>query len=73
MNDQNPSTRLIREDEAASMLAVKVTTLRRWRWAGQGPCFYKIGDAVRYDTDDLKRRAAQATTAERRISDAGVA
>ncbi len=44
---------LVNETEAASILKLKVTTLRRWRWAGKGPRFVKIGAAVRYDLADL--------------------
>ena len=46
--------RLLHEAEAAEILLVKVSTLRRWRWAGQGPRFIKVGFAVRYDTQQLK-------------------
>lgn len=45
--------RLMNEHEAAEYLAVRVATLRRWRWAGRGPRFVKIGAAVRYDPTDL--------------------
>ena len=45
---------LLREQEAADILNFKVATLRRWRWAGKGPRFRKIGSAVRYSVDDLK-------------------
>ena len=44
---------LLREQEAASVLNVKVTTLRRWRWAGKGPRFLELGGAVRYSQADL--------------------
>ncbi len=49
----NSQLRLLREHEAATILAIKVATLRRWRWAGQGPAFHKIGAAVRYADQDL--------------------
>ncbi len=45
--------RLLKEREAASILSVEIATLRRWRWAGKGPRFLKIGGAVRYDPADL--------------------
>ena len=45
--------RLLKEGQAAEILNVEVATLRRWRWAGLGPRFVKIGSAVRYDPADL--------------------
>ena len=45
---------LLREAEAARHCAVSHLTLRRWRWAGKGPAFHKIGAAVRYDLADLE-------------------
>ena len=46
--------RLLHEAEVGQILSVKVSTLRRWRWAGLGPRFIKIGAAVRYDPEELK-------------------
>ena len=45
---------LLREQEVADILNFKVATLRRWRWAGKGPRYRKIGGAVRYSVEDLK-------------------
>jgi hypothetical protein len=47
-------TILVKEADAARILCLEVTTLRRWRWAGTGPNYIKIGAAVRYDEQDLK-------------------
>ena len=44
---------LLKEGEAAKLLNVEIATLRRWRWAGRGPWFIKIGAAVRYDPHEL--------------------
>jgi hypothetical protein len=44
---------LLNEKQAADLLTVKLGTLRRWRWAGKGPRFVKLGSAVRYDLVDL--------------------
>ena len=44
---------LINEFEAAARLGLKVATLRRWRWAGRPPPFFKIGNAVRYAVEDI--------------------
>ena len=45
--------KLMNDAEAAQFLGVEVATLRRWRWAGKGPVFYKIGKSVRYDAAKL--------------------
>jgi hypothetical protein len=44
---------LIDEARASLLLGLNPKTLRRWRWAGKGPPFCKIGGAVRYDPKDL--------------------
>ncbi len=51
--------RLLTEREAAALLNLAVPTLRRWRWAGRGPRFAKIGAAVRYDPADLRSYISQ--------------
>ncbi len=51
--------RLLHEAEAAKILSIKVSTLRRWRWSGEGPRFLKIGAAVRYDPQELKAYLAK--------------
>lgn len=43
------SPHLINEQEAARLLGLRVSTLRKWRWAGLHIPFHKIGSAVRYD------------------------
>ena len=66
----NPERRLLKERDAANILNMEVATLRRWRWAGTGPRFLKIGGAVRYDPEDLsafieagrRRRTFEPTT-----------
>ena len=50
----NAPDALVNEHVAASTLGLKVSTLRRWRWAGFPYLpFFKIGNAVRYNPDDL--------------------
>ncbi|GGE19412.1 hypothetical protein GCM10011529_27440 [Polymorphobacter glacialis] len=39
---------LFNEKTTATMLSVAPGTLRRWRWAGVGPTYIKVGHAVRY-------------------------
>ena len=63
--------RLLHESEAAQILSVKVSTLRRWRWAGVGPKFIKIGAAVRYGPQQLKDYLAKQVRSS--TSDAGPA
>ncbi len=53
MSDQTSQAPLLKEHEAAEYLSVGIATLRRWRWAGKGPPFLKIGGAVRYNLSDL--------------------
>ena len=51
--DVDPIERLMNEHEVAAKLGLKVATLRRWRWAGRGPPYIKIGSAVRYQPPDI--------------------
>ena len=53
MYPTNELPTLLDEVEAAEILTLKVTTLRRWRWSGDGPEFIKLGSAVRYDRETL--------------------
>ncbi|MFO1127865.1 MAG: helix-turn-helix domain-containing protein [Rhodospirillales bacterium] len=62
---------LINETRAAQVLGLKVSTLRRWRWLGQGPRFIKVGTAVRYDPADVE--AFIAAGRRRSTSDPGEA
>ena len=62
--------RLLHETEVGKILSVKVSTLRRWRWAGLGPRFIKIGAAVRYDPQELKAYLANQVRSS--TSDPGV-
>ena len=55
---------LHRENWAADFLDVKVTTLRKWRWSGEGPPFIKLNGAVRYRRSDLEAYIE----AQRRVS-----
>ena len=53
VNGAAPHAHLVNEHEAAARLGLKVSTLRRWRWAGKGVSFRKIGSAVRYVPADI--------------------
>ena len=63
------TNRLVDEYAAAATLGLAVATLRRWRWAGCGPRFIKLGAAVRYDPADLA--AYIDAGRRRRTSDTG--
>ena len=67
MTTYNTAPALVNEHEAARRLGLSVKTLRRWRWAGKGPPFIKIGAAVRYDPHDL----AEFVALSRRKSTSG--
>ncbi len=49
-----PTSRLLKEGEAAKILSLEVATLRRWRWSSRGPRFLKLGGAVRYELADIE-------------------
>jgi predicted DNA-binding transcriptional regulator AlpA len=70
MEREVPTATLLREKQAARFLAIEVSTLRRWRWAGTGPQFIKIGAAVRYDPADLRafiRAGRRSSTTETEV------
>jgi hypothetical protein len=51
---------LITEGEAAGILRVSLTSLRRWRRQGCGPVYRKLGRTVRYRPNDLSDFVASA-------------
>ena len=46
---------LLRPTEAARALGLNVQTLANFRHDGRGPSFVKLGSAVRYDADALRK------------------
>ena len=46
--------KLMTPEQAAERLTVSPKTLARWRWAGHGPRFFKIGRLVRYSESDVQ-------------------
>jgi len=60
MVSHSSSPTLLDETKAARILGLSVKTLRRWRWAGKGPAFRKLGRAVRYASNDLEAFIASA-------------
>jgi excisionase family DNA binding protein len=55
---------LVTEGEAASLLRVSLTSVRRWRREGRGPVYRKLGRSVRYRPDDLADFIASARCME---------
>lgn len=56
-------TNMIRPEEAANYLNLSPKTLARWRWAGRGPSFHKLGSAVRYSIEELDSFISDAVVA----------
>lgn len=50
----NDSEKLLREQDAAAMLAMSIKTLQAWRLRGGGPVFQKIGRSVRYSREAIQ-------------------
>lgn len=46
---------LLNEKDAARAAGLSVRTLQAMRVSGRGPCFVKLGRAVRYSTDALRQ------------------
>jgi predicted DNA-binding transcriptional regulator AlpA len=44
---------LLNEYDVGLILGLSVSSLRRWRLAGQGPRYVKIGSRVRYRQEDI--------------------
>ena len=45
---------LMKQDEVARRLRVNRRTLSRWRSAGTGPEYLRVGNAVRYESRSLE-------------------
>jgi hypothetical protein len=56
----NVTEPLITEAEAAAILRVSLTSLRRWRRQGSGPVYRRLGRSVRYRPNDLSDFVASA-------------
>ena len=50
-----PHPQLLKPAELAQRWQVPDSTLRKWRSAGIGPKFIKIGGIVRYHEDEVRR------------------
>lgn len=57
----NTTNYMMTEHDVANLLSVAPATLRRWRWAGKGPSYVKVGHAVRYASAALDAFIALGT------------
>ena len=46
---------LLKEHDVARITGLSVATVRRWRLFKQGPKYVKVGAAVRYHPEDVRR------------------
>ncbi|AKS22939.1 MAG: Hypothetical protein C75L2_00790009 [Leptospirillum sp. Group II 'C75'] len=46
--------KLLSNSEAAEFLGMSPDTLPRWRWAGIGPAYLKVGRSIKYRRADLE-------------------
>jgi excisionase family DNA binding protein len=60
----NLTNMLITESEAATLLRISLTSLRRWRREGRAPVYRKLGRSVRYRRDDLEDFIASSRCTE---------
>ena len=52
---------ILTTNQAAHLLGLAASTLNKWRVYGTGPCFIKLGRAVRYRREDLEAYLASNT------------
>ena len=60
--------KLLTPEQTAALLQIRPATLARWRWAGCGPRFVKIGGRVRYAENDIEnfiQDSIRTSTSER--------
>ena len=55
MAEQQAISELVDEKQAAEILGISVSWLRKRRWNRLPPEYVKLGAAVRYSVDDLRR------------------
>ena len=48
------TTKHLNQIELADRWNISHRTLERWRWAGEGPCYLKIGGRVVYRQEDIE-------------------
>ena len=52
-------TRHMNQNALAARWAISPRTLERWRWAGEGPQFIKLGGRVVYRLEDVEAFEAE--------------
>ncbi|MDA8149822.1 MAG: helix-turn-helix domain-containing protein [Nitrospiraceae bacterium] len=64
------SDKLLSNRDAALFLGIAETTLPRWRWAGIGPGFLRVGRSIRYRLSDLENYLAErsVSTSDQKLS-----
>jgi hypothetical protein len=53
-HERHIAIQLLNELDAAALLGLSPRSLRKWRWAGKGPRFRKLGRRVLYELRDLE-------------------
>ena len=54
IDPERPTMSYLTQVELAVRWRISPRTLERWRWAGDGPRFIKIGGLVRYRFEDIE-------------------
>ncbi|WP_254884873.1 AlpA family transcriptional regulator [Salipiger sp. HF18] len=59
----------LKQKELAERWTISHRTLERWRWAGEGPAYMKIGGSVVYRVADIEAfvRDAMNTTSDQNV------
>ena len=47
-------TKLLTERQVEQEYGLRVKTLQKWRWSGEGPAHIKLGRSVRYRVADIE-------------------
>ncbi len=47
--------KLLTQHDLAFRWSMSPRTLERWRWAGTGPAYIKIGGCARYRVEDIEK------------------
>lgn len=53
-SEEQTKKKFINEKELSKRWDIKVKSLQRWRWKGDGPPFLKFGHSIRYSISDIE-------------------